>query len=285
LEPTTGGREIAEFFSVGGGRMFAFTHLPSKPAKAAVVICSPVYAEFINNYRREVLLGRRLAELGFAVQRFHYRGQGNSEDETNMTFDSMMEDAEAAGERVRAVTGNLKMAFFGTRFGGLVAAANAARDGSPLAVWDPVLDASEYFREVFRARRIQSLRSGDRASARVADMHELLERDGSIPVLGYEITRGLYETSRHRTLERELGSSPKQALVVSLGTSPRASKTLTDLVRGWRANGCEVENQTLGQRESWWFTSDTTPVRALNRASDLTVDWLARALITGSTTS
>lgn len=280
IDATTGIREIAEFFSPDPVKVFGFTHLPASRPNACVVVCSPLYAEFIKNYRREVLIGRRLAALGIAVQRFHYRGQGNSEgDGADTTFDTMRNDALAAAHRVVEETGVHRLAFFGSRFGALVAAAAAARyDEAPLVLWDPILEPSQYLRDVFRAGRIRALKEGDGGSGQTGGMLERLVRDDSVQVLGYTITRALYESAVGRTLENELGTSPRRALVVRLGKDPRLDPALSELVTRWRAARFAVEDRMVGRREAWWFTSGgTVRMEALADASELTVNWLARA--------
>ena len=72
--------ERPAFVGPTGGAVFACLHLPSKPARRMVLLCSSVAAEWKFNYRREVLLARRLATLGVAAVRLHYLGTGHSDD-------------------------------------------------------------------------------------------------------------------------------------------------------------------------------------------------------------
>src|SRR5215469_15071329 len=69
---------------------------PEGPASVGAVICSPLWAEQMKNYRREVLLGRALAARGFVCARFHYRGVGHSRgDPQAIDISSMTDDAVA----------------------------------------------------------------------------------------------------------------------------------------------------------------------------------------------
>lgn len=55
----------------------------------AVVVCPPTLAAFPSNYGREVAAARALAARGYAVQRIHYRGTGNSDgDATEVAFEA-----------------------------------------------------------------------------------------------------------------------------------------------------------------------------------------------------
>src|SRR5579864_3975497 len=78
-DESTGCRQRVGFVGAAGQRLFATLHLPAGTPSSGVVICSPLFVEAERNYRREVLLGRCLAEHGVACVRFHYRGTGNSD--------------------------------------------------------------------------------------------------------------------------------------------------------------------------------------------------------------
>jgi len=279
IDPATGVREIAEFFGPEEPRTFGFTHLPSSRPVGGVVICSPLYAEFNRNYRREVLIARQLASLGVAVQRFHYRGHGNSQGGIHdATFDTMLDDALAAAQRLVDSAGVNNLAFFGTRFGGLVAASAATRFGkAPLVLWDPVLNHSQYLRDIYRAYRIQALKEGARSSESAEGMEEHLRRDGELDILGYTITRSLYEGVQDRSLDKEVGLSPRPLLVIRFGRDPRLERGISELVLRWQMAGFDVNHLSIGRQEAWWFTSGALVIQeALTEPVDLTVDWLMK---------
>ncbi len=98
----------------------------SRAPPLGVLVCSPLHAEMQRNYRREVLLSRRLASAGAAVERFHYRGTGNSAGEPGrLALDTMIEDGIAAVHHLQQRVGGVPLVVLGTRVGGLVAAAVA----------------------------------------------------------------------------------------------------------------------------------------------------------------
>ena len=110
------------FVDSGGRQMFSALHRPDGASNAAVVICSPIQAEQLRNYRREVLLARELARQGLTVQRFHYRGSGNSDGSpADVTFETMLEDARTA-LRLMQDRADGAIALVGTRLGASVAA-------------------------------------------------------------------------------------------------------------------------------------------------------------------
>src|SRR5512134_2442447 len=127
-----GSTELAEFRGPEGERMLAHVHLPSswpqERPRGAAVICSPLLGEALRNYRREVLVARRLAEAGFVVERFHYRFSGNSDgQDEDLTFDSMREDALGVVDDIRERAPDGPLILLGARLGALVAA-SAARE-------------------------------------------------------------------------------------------------------------------------------------------------------------
>jgi alpha/beta superfamily hydrolase len=276
LDTSSGIREIAEYVGDDGrSARFVFMHLPRGKAKTGVVICSSVHAEFTRNYRREVLIGRSLAASGIAVLRFHYRGQGNSEGENaDTTFDSMVEDAVWARARLLATTDMERCVFFGTRFGGLIAASVASADNSPVVLWDPVVAVRDYFRDIFRAARVQAMRGGNDA-AFSRDLEEELRAMGSVGVLGHTIGKGLYETSRRCSLDALLGPWKRKMLLLRMGRDPRNDSALDSVIGRWRTAGFEIDEFRLARREPWWFSAgEATALEAAERPRQVTVDWI-----------
>jgi alpha-beta hydrolase superfamily lysophospholipase len=277
IDELTGIRESAGFLGRPNNRILGFTHAPLSPARAGVVVCSPLFAELDRNYRREVLLARGLAAAGVAVQRFHYRGQGSSDgDVVDMNLTAMIDDAAAATEHLMREARTDHIGFLGARFGALVAAAVAKKFGrGPLILWDPCLDPSSYFRDIVRVGRMRALKTGVIGEP-LGDSIDELEQGRPIDILGYSIGASLYRSSLGHTLEREAGMEPRPILVVRLGTDKRLHHGLLDLVERLRARGFEVETISVGRQEPWWFTAGALVIK--HDLVDLSVDWLTRAL-------
>jgi len=245
LDPHSGVSEEAEITGEPGRRMFSVMARPASGAPAAgVVICSPILAEAPNNYRREVVLSRRLASRGLAVMRFHYRGAGHSDGETGeLTLAGMDDDTHAVADRLAEKAGVERVGFVGTRLGALVAAAGACRiGGGPVVLWEPVVDPARYFGEILRAQLVADL-GGD--------------------------------------LDAAFGHRPRPVLLVHFtkGTT-RAGRP--ELGARLEERGFTVTAARLPNREAWWFPDDQA-TDALSGADesaiDLTVDWLARELV------
>jgi hypothetical protein len=235
--------------------LFGALHEPSDLVRAAVVICSPVCAEMPRNYRREVLLGRELARRGIATLRFHYRGTGNSAGESEeLGLGTMIEDATEAIGCLGEMAGEVPVAVVGTRVGAVVAAAAAANvGGRPMVLWDPVIDAGRYFREVFRARLITDLKQGTTGDRTATDLVEELERTGWVEVAGYPITLPLYAGLSSTPLAGHLGPGTGPVLVVEMNRQGRASRPVTAAVAEWRERGVTVTATAVDHVEAWWF--------------------------------
>ena len=254
VDPALAIRDEAEFFGPARERLFGFRHTPMGEPTSGVLICSSLFAEFRKNYRREVELGRSLAGIGFAVQRFHYRGTGNSDGRASaVTLDTLAEDALSAGARLTAATGAPIRAVVGTRLGALVAASVADQlrlEG--IVLWEPVTDAATYFRDAFRAHRVSQMREQGRSPiSRLAPTEELASR-GQVEVLGYTIHRPLYESMLAAVGDRDAADPPRRVLLVQVSPKARPVASLAHIER-WRELGSTVDMHNLEGEEPWWL--------------------------------
>lgn len=277
----TGAREEVALLGDEGQRIFSCTHLPPTRPVAGLVICSPLHAEFLHNYRKEVMLARSLAAAGIVVQRFHYRGSGNSDGETeDVTFGSMLEDTLAAAEFFGTKTRVSDLAFLGTRVGGLIASAAATHfDGAPLVVWEPVLDPVTYFRELFRAASIRELRhdSRDKSSSRTRTRTTLqeLEAAGVVDVLGYSLHRTLYRSLLDHGFPEELGERPRDVLLLQLDRNDGLREEYSELVGILMSSGFAVEARAIAADEHWWFSGNPAhSASTMRTVVSATAGWL-----------
>jgi pimeloyl-ACP methyl ester carboxylesterase len=276
-----------QFFGPDGVKMFGCTHVPRGEPTAGVVICCPLEAESRKSYRKEVLLARELSANELVVQRFHYRGSGNSFGESgDATFQTMRDDALAAVAWMKEQTGVKSVAFVGTRWGALVASAAAADfESAPLVLWEPVVSGSRYFREILRSRLMQDLKEGHahRRSGQVL-VDEIL-REGFVDILGYPIHRSLYESSVDRGLREELGGDPRSVLIVQISPNLELVAEYADLAGEWRAAGFRVESHVIDEEVAWWFGNvrwhqDESRIET-RKLLQVTTDWLVHQLSTG----
>jgi alpha/beta superfamily hydrolase len=247
--------EEATFFGSGGQNLFGVLHRPLDAPIAGVVICPSIHAEFMNGYRIDVTLARALALSGIAVQRFHYRGIGHSDGETeDTTFATMREDTLVAAERLVDETGVAHLGFLGTRFGGLVAASAAAEHPScALALIDPMLKAERFFRDAWRASLILAVKTGTAPVRPGGGLADALACSQTVDVLGFPMSRALYESASSLTLVDVLGDNGRRVLLVPLKESAAVHGDIEATRSALEENGCEVDVKLVPDDTMWWF--------------------------------
>jgi alpha/beta superfamily hydrolase len=276
-----GSVERAEFTGKPGDRVFTYLHRPASTPRGAVLICSPLHGEFTRNYRREVLLARALARHGLAALRFHYRFTGNSDgDGANLTFESMRDDALAGLDRLRAEVPSVPLFLVGTRWGALVAA-SAAAAGPDVAVvlWEPLLDSSRFFKEAFRRRLVRDVRRDVEAPASGRALETRLEAGEGVDVVAHRIDPALYRSALGRTLEAELGSTPRHVLVVQVTPTGSVRPDLGRLLARWDEADLRVDVEILHGDHMAWLGEDRFEDEAAQTRTheliDLTARWIS----------
>jgi pimeloyl-ACP methyl ester carboxylesterase len=267
-----------EFFGEGSERLFGCMHLPDVARGVGVVICSSLYAESLSNYRAEVELSRELARRGVAVQRFHYRGTGHSDgSERDITYASLCRDAGEAAARLAEKATLEKIAFVGTRWGALVAAASSRERSAPLALWEPALDPARYFREVNRFRLAHEMQKGIESNQE--GLEDGLARKGFFDILGYRIDKTLYDSALGHTLSEEIGPDPRSVLLVQLARKRELRPQYAKFVGSLNERGFDVETNALQDDPVWWLLRP--PLRSLDDLVQSTALWLSDHLDDG----
>jgi alpha/beta superfamily hydrolase len=226
LGPGAEGHEEIELFG-GPDLLFGCRSVPAAGATTGVLICPATFGDATINYHREARLGRWLARAGVATQRFHPRGTGKSDGQpSRISFESMVEDAQRAADLLRERSGIDRIAFLGTRVGGLVAARLAREiDDAPLALWQPVVDPRRYVDE--------SVAVG-------------------ASVLDTPLGRDLFESAAVNNLVETLGVRPRPILLVQLHRRVGLSSEYRITVGRWQAKGFTVEVAYDPTEDDWW---------------------------------
>jgi hypothetical protein len=236
-----------------GPQMFSCLHLPNGEVRGGVVICSSTHAELLKAYHLEVLLARSLAASGIAVQRFQYRGDGNSEgSEADLTLPAMEQAAAEARDRLTERVGETTLSFMGVRLGAFPATKLAAESpGGSLLLWDPVLDADVFMRDAIRSHAISALK-GEGKPERIEQVLERLQREGSVELLGYEISDVFHSSIAGRKLVDYVPAGSTVLIV------PFGSLNVEPLTEVWRAGGVSVSDLQGTGREAWWLDEQAT---------------------------
>lgn len=253
------------------GRLYTWLAQPPG-ARATVIICSSICADFTANYHRERLLGIALAARGLGVVRFHYSGEGNSDGEgADMTFESISADTAAVVEHVGATLRPERMAFHGTRLGGLVAGSFARSAPAPLSLWEPVAEPMRFFAEAFRFKRMNKI--NEEAGVRVGTWREELAENGVLDLLGYDAHPPLIESLERVSLASVLGDDPPRMFVA--GFKDRPPKEGSAKEGSAKQNGASVDTASFALAETWWFHNEQ--VHEASGLIDATAAWLQDA--------
>jgi alpha/beta superfamily hydrolase len=231
--------------------LFGVTHLSARPSGLGVVISSPVNNDYLKNNRREVLLSRRLAAAGVAVQRYHYAGTGHSDgDATEMTIGTMIEDARHATAHLRERSGAERTVFMGSRMGALAAAGAAAESDSPLAMWEPISEGRKYFRELFRTMMIVGM-NDDGEGQTINDIKARFEADKTLDVAGFSVGWALHEDANDRSLIDIFGNGTAPVFLAQFREKPELKAEYAKLVTAWEEQGRTVSTHHVPFEEAW----------------------------------
>jgi alpha/beta superfamily hydrolase len=304
-------REEIDLFG-GPDRLFGCRHLPAVASGSGVLVCLGAPSDGPVDEGRAARLGRRLAEAGVAVQRFHYRGAWPSDGDPRIVgFDALVEDAVRALHLLRDRADVRRVAFVGARLGALVTARVArAVPGAAVALWAPVPDPRTALEQAARARVAREgpvpgrpdpgapVAPGAEAANR-AGLHAL--PGGNVAWLPDEAPAGssgvappvapvdevgapvdlfdtplaaeLAEGAVVRSLADELGRGPRALLLAAAGAGDRET-----IAAGCRARGLSVDVLSHAYDER-----DGTPVSGApaDELIDGTARWLAARLTSG----
>jgi pimeloyl-ACP methyl ester carboxylesterase len=179
----------------------------------AVLLCYPMPPEDMLSHRAFQRLAASLAERGFDVLRFDYRGMGDSAGEpADACADRWTADTLLALAQLRERSEAASTSIVGLRLGAALASRAASDDGDidRLVLWEPVLDGPRYLAEVERLAA-----SFARAPRNGVSSSEVLD------VRGFPLTRRFQETIQGI----DVLSSPPRArriLVLESVRSPQA---------------------------------------------------------------
>lgn len=119
-----------------------FSPAAGKRRRRAVVFCPPFGNEYARTHRAGRLLAQKLAAAGFDILRFDYYGTGDSSGEDHeFSPEGAVEDALAAVEEAKDLSGARRVMLVGMRDGAAVALHVAARAGGVdrLVLWEPLV--------------------------------------------------------------------------------------------------------------------------------------------------
>jgi alpha/beta superfamily hydrolase len=205
------------YFGSHNRQLFGAYHTPVGASKSeGVVICPPLFAEFLRCHTCLRRIAEQLSEIGYDVLRFDYFGTGDSAgrfDETDVH--GSLDDIEAAISELVAISGARKISLIGVRFGATLATRVAlGRQIARLILWDPIVEGASYLEQLRRTheRLLAAHRNvfGGEADLDSGDTRELV---------GYPVSAQLLASIEAMTLPnlRELrrNSGPSVTAILS----------------------------------------------------------------------
>ena len=262
--------EETGMFDLDGRRVLYFLVRPIARPRTTGIVISHSYFELSMLQEAEIRLARRLAAAGYASIYVQAPGMGDSEGDAEAC---MLADRVAAAlgafQHLRSVVPEIsRPCFFGARVGGLVATLGAQQVGdAALALWDPTLDPSSYWRQVRRLARIAAVVGGQRLfKDPQVDLHE----QGSASVLGVEVTSRQLEDLAQAEVTRDLAIVEGPVLLVALDDPGMraAKKVLSPL------SSSPVDAHVIGHRDIWHLG-----LRRGKGALEPTVAWATERLL------
>jgi exosortase A-associated hydrolase 2 len=143
-------------FDSGGRRLLGILHEPTNAPRGAFVFCAPFAEEEKCSHRVLFDAAQSLAQAGFIVLRFHYRGCGDSEGEfEEFTLGDWRQDVHAA---LDFLSDRAPLSLLGLRLGATLAAqvAEERDDVQRLILWEPILNGRSYVSQNLLRKRLRA---------------------------------------------------------------------------------------------------------------------------------
>lgn len=160
---------------------------PYRKRHCGVILCPPLWYEYVNAHRAYRQLAVRLCTAGFPVLQFDYYGSGDSGgDDEKLGIAQCLADISAAIEEMRRRSGLTTVYLVGLRMGGTLSMMSGAERGdvAGLVLWDPIVDGRAYIREAKTVHR-------ERLGYAPPRLKRGLRNGQHIEVLGFLVT-GLF---------------------------------------------------------------------------------------------
>jgi exosortase A-associated hydrolase 2 len=223
------------FFTNRGEPIFAVMHHPGDYSRGGVVFCYPFAEERQEAHRVLVNFARILAENGFSVLRFDYRGTGDSHGEFgDYNLSTRTEDVLRAVEILKERAGVEKVALFGLRLGATIAllAARNLKHVELLILWAPVLNLKTYLHQFLRGHLAMQMVTEKKITVtREALINELMQGN-EVNVQGYHLSGEFYVDAIQIDPLKGLRSGEYPILIVDIeargGTEPLLRKMVED---------------------------------------------------------
>jgi alpha/beta superfamily hydrolase len=249
--------EERRYFESDGRPLYGAMYRAERRGAPIVLFCNS-FSENHCEGRAEAIAARIIAANGYSAFLYHPRAHGDSAgDPEDVTFEGLVEDAVNAATYARSRSGASQIVWVGVRFGALVAAHAIPRisDTAGLALWEPVLNARDYFRKSMRHVMYYEMSKGERPSLTVDQMSERLKREGKISVLGFDLHRNFVESAQDADLLDALQPWRGPTLIAQFQKHSRLSREHHQLRETLVGRGLSVRavlHRGPAGADCWW---------------------------------
>ena len=140
------------YFSAGERKLFGTYHPPRSHVRdEAVLVCPPLFGEYMRSHGCLRRLALSLAANGLHVLRFDYSGTGDSSETfTECSPELWCADIRSALHELQAISGVRRCRLLAVRFGAALAlmATENRKDLERIALWDPLVNGKEYISQL-----------------------------------------------------------------------------------------------------------------------------------------
>lgn len=187
-EAQIGGGMVPFYFGSPDKPLYGCYHEPrSGPDRGCgVILCAPLWFEYIYSHRAYRQLAARLCRAGFPTLQFDYYGSGDSGGDIEQGgLLQRLIDISTAIDEMRKRSGLAKVCLIGLRMGGTLSMMCGAERGDleHLVLWDPVVSGKDYIREM---RAVHTERLGWLAKPKGGSPEGTYGE-----ILGYPLTRSI----------------------------------------------------------------------------------------------
>jgi pimeloyl-ACP methyl ester carboxylesterase len=270
--------ECPLFFTSGQRPLYGVFH----PAGSAglndyvLVVSHAIGTEHMLTQRIEALAARSAAATGIPAFRYNARAHGDSAGEArDLTFEDLVEDACAAADMARQLSGASRIIWLGVRLGCAVVAAAIRRrpDTCALALWAPVHRGEDYVRSMLRATFFTHVAKGGRPNLTIEGMLEQLEHKGQFPVVAGYVYRAFYRSVKEVDLCETLDWGG-QTLIAQVQRRSAPSADNERLQAEIQSRGGKVTSICIREEPPWTMLTVVKPQWISDELLSATKEWL-----------
>ncbi len=227
-------KEVPFFYEVENTKVFAVHHAPISPEKdrgVGVVFCAPFAEEAAIAQRICVDFARILAQQGYHVLRFDYRGCGDSGGEfSEATVTTHVTDIHAMANWLHQQT-SYPVCLFGLRLGATLAFLAAGEDPTvhSLLLWEPIVRPTQYMNNFLRTQVLaRNMINGEVVESRDR-LRGQLEAGQSVDILGFPLGAQCYRELLALDVMQCVKTVRCAISIFSIGKSGNIPKELREL--------------------------------------------------------